>query len=53
MLWYLMACAVLSALLCLTIAATRIPTPAIAAIDLAALVWLAALGVCVLGGCGA
>ena len=49
MLWYLMACAVLSALLFLTVAATRIPTPAIAAIDLASLVWLAAVGCCVLG----
>ena len=50
MLWYLMACAVLAALLCLTLVATRIPTPAIAAIDLAALAWLAAVGCAVLGG---
>lgn len=49
MLWYLMACAVLSALLCLTVGATRIPTPAIAAIDVAALIWLAAVGCLVLG----
>ena len=50
MLWYLMACAVLAALLCLTICATRLPTAAIAAIDLAALAWLAAVGCAVLGG---
>ncbi len=53
MLWYLMAAALMAAMTCLTIGATRLPTAAVAAIDLAALVWLAALGVCVLGGCGA
>lgn len=53
MFWYLMACAVLSAMTCLTIGATKLPTAAVAVIDLAALVWLAALGVCVLGGWGA
>lgn len=50
MLWYLMACAVIAALLCLTVAATRIPTPAIVAVDVAALAWLAAVGCAVLGG---
>ena len=50
MLWYLMACAVIAALLCLTVAATRMPTPAIAVIDVAALAWLAAVGCAVLGG---
>ena len=50
MFWYLMACAVIAALLCLTVAATRIPTPVIAAIDVAALAWLAAVGCAVLGG---
>lgn len=49
MIWYMMACAVMAALLCLTIATTRLPTPAIVAIDLAALVWLAAVGLLVLG----
>lgn len=49
MIWYLMACAVMAALLCLTLAATRLPTPAIAAIDVAALIWLAAVGCLVLG----
>ncbi len=49
MLWYMMACAVMAALLCLTIGATRLPTAVVAAIDLAALVWLAAVGCCVLG----
>ena len=50
MLWYFMACAVLAALLCLTIGATKLPTAAIAAIDVASLVWLAALGCCMLAG---
>lgn len=49
MLWYLMACAVLSALLCLTLAATRLPTALVAALDVAALIWLAAVGCLVLG----
>jgi len=50
MLWYLMACAVLAALLCLTVGATKLPTAAVAVIDVAALAWLAALGCCVLAG---
>ena len=50
MLWYLMAFAVLAALTCLTIGATKLPTAAVAAIDVAALAWLAALGCCVLAG---
>ena len=50
MLWYLMACAVLAAMLCLTLVATRLPTALVAALDLAALVWLAAVGCCVLSG---
>lgn len=50
MLWYCMAAALMAALTCLTIGATKLPTPAIAAIDLAALAWLAAVGCCVLAG---
>ena len=50
MLWYMMAAALMSALTCLTIGATKLPTPAIAVIDVAALAWLAALGCCVLAG---
>lgn len=49
MIWYLMACAVMAALLCLTLAATRMPTPLVAALDVAALIWLAAVGCLVLG----
>lgn len=44
----MMACAVMAALLCLTIGATKLPTVAVAAIDLAALVWLVAVGCLVL-----
>lgn len=50
MLWYLMAAALMVALTCLTIGATKLPTAAIAVIDVAALAWLAALGCCVLAG---
>ena len=50
MLWYLMAAALMAALTCLTIGATKLPMAAVAAIDVAALVWLAALGCCVLAG---
>ena len=50
MLWYLMAAALMAALTCLTIGVTKLPTAAVAAIDVAALVWLAALGCCVLAG---
>lgn len=50
MLWYMMAAVLMAALTCLTIGATKLPTPAIAAIDVAALAWLAALGCCVLAG---
>ncbi len=50
MLWYLMACAVLAAMLCLTMTATRLPTALVAALDLAALAWLAAVGCCALAG---
>jgi len=50
MLWYMMAAALMAALTCLTIGATKLPTAAIAAIDVASLVWLAALGCCVLAG---
>ena len=50
MLWYLMAAALMAALTCLTIGATKLPMAAVAAIDVAALVWLAALGCCVLVG---
>ena len=50
MLWYLMAAALMAALTCLTIGATKLPTAAVAAIDVASLVWLAAVGCCVLAG---
>ena len=50
MLWYMMAAALMAALTCLTIGATRLPMAAIAVIDVAALAWLAALGCCVLAG---
>ena len=50
MLWYMMAAALMAALTCLTIGATKLPTAAAAAIDVAALVWLCALGCCVLAG---
>lgn len=50
MLWYMMAAVLMAALTCLTIGATKLPTVAIAAIDVAALAWLAAVGCCVLGG---
>jgi len=50
MLWYLMAAALMAALTCLTVGATKLPTAAIAVIDVAALAWLAALGCCVLAG---
>ena len=50
MLWYMMAAALMAALTCLTIGATKLPTAAIAAIDVAALAWLAALGCCMLAG---
>lgn len=50
MLWYAMATIVFAALTCLTVAATKLPTPVIGAIDVAALIWLAAVGCLVLGG---
>ena len=48
MLWYMMAAVLMATLTCLTIGATRLPTAAVAAIDVASLAWLAALGCCVL-----
>ena len=50
MLWYMMAAALMAALTCLTIGATKLPTAAVAAIDVAALAWLAAVGCCALAG---
>ena len=50
MLWYCMAAVLMAALTCLTIGATKLPTAAIAAIDVASLVWLAELGCCMLAG---
>lgn len=50
MLWYMMAAALMAALTCLTIGATKLPMAAVAVIDVAALAWLAALGCCVLVG---
>ena len=50
MFWYMMAAALVAALTCLTIGATKLPTAAVAVIDVAALAWLAALGCCVLAG---
>ena len=50
MLWYYMAAVLMAALTCLTIGATRLPTAAVAVIDVAALAWLAAVGCCALAG---
>lgn len=50
MFWYAMACALMAALLCLALGASDLPLPAIVAIDLTALAWLAAVGCYVLSG---
>lgn len=49
MIWYMTAAALMAALLCLTLTATRLPTTLVAALDVAALIWLAAVGCLVLG----
>ena len=50
MIWYGIACVLLVALLCLIIGATKLSTPAIAAIDVVAMLWLLVIGGLVLMG---
>lgn len=50
MVWYMMACALMFALLLVTVAATNLPTPHVVVIDVAAMTWLLVVGVLALSG---
>ena len=45
-----MAAALLAVMACVTLAATRIPTPALVALDAISLAWLVAVGAMALSG---